>query len=323
MRNVWQGLALGLSLAAFVTGCDGGGDGTGGGGTGGATGGTGGSAGGAGGTGGSTGGAGGGSGTKAVSIQFEARVGQEVFDCAGTYTGLGTTAAEAKITDFRVYVHDVALISNGTAIPVTLEQDGVWQYENVALLDFESGAGSCANGTAEVHTTITGTVPEGDISAYEGIRFKVGVPFELNHHDVATAPSPLNLTALFWNWNGGYKFLRVDSLPTGAGTSFNLHLGSTECQDDGNGGVSACNKPNRPEIELTGKDPLVRKILVDYAAVVSGSDISQDAGGAPGCMSGAADPECAPIFERLGLDIQTGGPMPAQQLFSFDPSGPQ
>lgn len=320
MTKVWMGLAFGLSFAALVTGCDGGGDGTGGDGGHGGHGGHGGEMGGAGGTGGTggagaTGGTGGGS-TQAVVINFGAMVGDEAFDCAKTFTGLGTKAAEAKITDYRLYVHGVKLVAkDGGEVPVTLEQDGVWQYQDLALLDFESGSGSCANGTAELNTSIKGTVPAAE---YEGIKFTLGVPFELNHADVATAPSPLNLSALFWNWNGGYKFLRIDSVATGAAMSFNLHLGSTDCVDDGSGGVSSCGRPNRPEIELTGKDPLVTKIIVDYGAVIAGSDITADAGGAPGCMSGAADPECAPVFERLGLSVQEGTPLPGQTLFHFE-----
>ncbi|MEZ4306472.1 MAG: metallo-mystery pair system four-Cys motif protein [Polyangiaceae bacterium] len=306
-------------MLSVGSGCDGDGSGTGGsGGSGGDTGGAGGT-GGSGGTGGDTGGTGGtgGSGPMPFVINFEGRVGDKVFSCADTYTGLGTSNAEAKITDFRVYVHDIELLAGGEKIPVTLEQDGVWQYENLALLDFESGDGACANGTTELHTAITGTVPEGT-GPFDGIRFKVGVPFELNHADVATAPSPLNLTGLFWNWNGGYKFLRVDSVPVGAAMSFNLHLGSTECMDDGNGGVSMCNKPNRPEVELSGTSPLTTKILVDYAAAVSGADLSQNMGGAPGCMSGATDPECGPIFDHLGIDIDTGAPKAGQTMFRFE-----
>lgn len=307
-------VALGLSLAMFGAGCDGG-NGTGGAGGTGASGG--------GGAGGAGGGTGGGSNAQAVTLQFEARVGQEVFDCAGTFTGLGTAASEAKITDYRLYIHDVELLAGANALPVNLDQDTIWQFQNVALLDFESGSGSCANGTAELRTTVTGTVtlPSGDaeIGPFDGVRFKVGVPFELNHGDVALASSPLNLSALFWNWNGGYKFLRIDSVPVGANTPFNLHLGSTECQDDGMGNVSSCGKPNRPLVELSGKDPLATKILIDYAKMVSGSDLSADAGGAPGCMSGAADPECAPIFQKIGLSIDTGEPAPGQEAFSFDP----
>lgn len=318
MRTMLNVLTLGLFAALPLTGCDGGdsSSGTGGHAGHGGHGGTGGSAGSTGGQGGT-----GGAQMKVVNIEFEARVGDMAFDCANEYTGLGSTAVGAKITDFRVYVHDFALLVGGKSVPVALDQDGIWQVENLTLLDFESGSGSCSNGTAELHTTVVGSVSEADLGGAtpDGITFKVGVPFELNHNDVATAPSPLNLTALFWNWNGGYKFMRVDSLPAGAPMSFNMHLGSTGCQDDGNGGVSSCSKPNRPEIELTGKDPLSTKIVVDYAAVVATTDLSQDQGGAPGCMSGSTDPECKTTFEKLGLDVKTGQPAAGQEMFRWAP----
>lgn len=301
MRYPMMALVLGAGIALLTAGCDDGGSG-GSGGQGGS-----GAAGGEGGQGGS-----GGGGPMAASVTFEGRVGAETFDCGKTFTGLGSAASEAKITDFRFYVHDVQLrAKDGTLVPLTLEQDGVWQYQNLALVDFETGSGNCANGTAETHSTLTGTVPAGE---YDGISFKLGVPFDLNHADVAVAPSPLNLSALFWNWNGGYKFLRADSVAIGAAMSFNLHLGSTECQESG-GAVTSCAKPNRPTIELTGFDPLTTPIIADYAAVVAGTNVSQDQGGAPGCMSGADDPECLSVFERLGIDIQTGQPMPGQTFF--------
>ncbi|MEM7592163.1 MAG: MbnP family protein, partial [Cyanobacteria bacterium P01_A01_bin.83] len=86
-------------------------------------------------------------------------------------------------------------------------QDGKWQHQNVALLDFEDGTDSCDNGTPEIRTQVVGTIPEGD---YESLQFTLGVPPQLNHDDAAIAPSPLNLTSMWWNWQGGYKFLRLD-----------------------------------------------------------------------------------------------------------------
>lgn len=326
MRRTMIGLALTVGAAALTWGCDGDGNGAGasggqGGagaqGGGGAQGGQGGEGGqgGQGGEGaqGGQGGQGGSGGPVAVSITFEARVGAEVFDCTKTYPGLGTTAAEMKIADFRLYVHDVALVAkDGTTVPVTLDQDGAWQHENLALLDFESGSGACVNGNGELNTKIAGTAPAGD---YDGVAFKLGVPFALNHEDVAVAPSPLNLSGLFWSWNGGYKFMRIDGVAVGASKAFNVHLGSTNCKDDGGGGVSSCGRPNRPEVVLTGFDPLTKPILIDYAEIVSGNDLTQDGGGAPGCLGAAVDPECAAIFERLGLDLSTGEPQPGQTFF--------
>ncbi len=316
---------LGLTLGVAALGCGDGGSGTGGGGsatttttaTGGAAtggGGTGGAATGGGGTGGvATGGGGtGGAEPVAVSITFEAHVGAEVFACGKTFTGVGSPPADVTLADYRLYVHDVALHrADGTLVPVTLDQDGLWQYETLALLDFEDGTAGCANGTAETNAVVVGTAPPGD---YDGIAFKVGVPFALNHQDVAVAPSPLNLSGMFWNWLGGYKFIRIDSLPTGSDAAFNLHLGSTECQDDGNGGVSVCNRPNVPEIALGGFDPLTTAIVIDYAAVIAASDLKTNGGGPPGCMSGTTDPECGPVFERLGIDFADGSIHPEKQV---------
>ena len=318
---------LTLTLGVAATGCGDGGSGTGG--TGGGTtttvtGGTGGSGGttSSGGVGGTTssGGAGGttssggtgGAEPIAVSITFEAHVGEELFDCSKSFTGQGSPPADLLISDYRLYVHDVALHkADGTLVPVTLDQDGLWQLENMALLDFEDGSANCANGTPETSAVVVGTAPPGE---YDGVAFKVGVPFELNHQDAAVAPSPLNLSAMFWNWNGGYKFIRVDAAVIGGDTPFVLHLGSTGCMDDGNGGVSSCDRPNRPEVSLTGFDPLKTAIVIDYGAVVAASDLKANGGGPPGCMSGPTDPECALVFDRLGIDIADGSIHPDKQV---------
>ncbi|MDC0740021.1 MbnP family copper-binding protein [Polyangium mundeleinium] len=292
----WLIVALG---AALVAGCGGGGGGSGGNG-------------GSGGSGGSGGGGSGGGGPNLVDVElaFEGRVGDEVFDCGKTYTA-GSASTEVRITDFRLYVHDVRLLrKDGSEFPVELTQDGLWQHENLALLDFENKAGACANGTSETNTTIKGRVQAG---SYQGITFKVGVPFELNHGDAAAAPSPLNLSALFWNWNGGYKFLRVDAAPTAGGGAFNVHIGSTGCTEDASGAVTACDRSNRPEVRLTDFDPLAGKFVVDYAALVAENDLSQNAGGAPGCMAGFDDPECLAVMGRLGIHVDDGSVHPDEQ----------
>lgn len=272
-------------------------------------------------------------GAGAMTLHFEARVGSEKFSCSNMAMGMGTTNAMIEPLDFRVYVHDVRLINAaGEEVPFALTQDGKWQYKTLALLDFEDKTGTCANGTVDVHPTLEGTAPAG---TYTGIKFKIGVPFELNHADVATAPSPLNLSTLFWSWNGGYKFVRIDgktpAMDAGmdagmmmdggdggmvmAGGVFNIHLGSTECQGDAadGGAITMCNKPNRGEVSLQGFDPLSKTILVDYKALVSGNDMTKELGGAPGCMSGGTDPECPAILTRLGVNPTTGQPDATQQ----------
>ena len=146
--------------------------------------------------------------TQEVAINFEGWVGEDKFVCGESYDKVGASESTITPTDFRFYVSNVALIDeDGNAIPLELEQDGKWQYENTALLDFEDGTAACDNGTADTNTTIVGTIPEGN---YESLQFTLGVPKNLNHDDAAIAPSPLNLTSMWWNWQGGYKFLRAD-----------------------------------------------------------------------------------------------------------------
>ncbi len=242
-----------------------------------------------------------------VNVEFVGMVGSEMAACGQTYAGIGTTSSDLTLTDFRLYVHDVRVVTmDGVEVPVTLEQDGVWQHEGVALLDFENGDG-CEAGTAETHTSITGTAADG--GPFRAVRFRLGVPFELNHADAATAPSPLNLTAMFWNWRGGYKFFRVDGRTTGQPMGYRIHLGSTACDGDDRGNVTTCGNPNRPEIEVP-IDPATGAVRVDVAALLSGSDVDSDQGDAPGCMSGVDDPDCGPIFEGFGI----GGA--SQRLFT-------
>jgi len=143
-----------------------------------------------------------------IKLNFAAYVGEEEFVCGESYEGVGTEKSTITPKDFRFYVSNLALINDdGDAIPLELSQDGKWQYQNTALLDFEDGSSSCDNGTAEINTTVAGTIPAGD---YQSLQFTLGVPPNLNHDDAAIAPSPLNLTSMWWNWQGGYKFLRVD-----------------------------------------------------------------------------------------------------------------
>lgn len=148
-----------------------------------------------------------------VSLRFAAEVNGETFTCGQQYSPVGTTASTVTPGDFRFFISAVALIdAAGNAVPMQLTQDGMWQHENLALLDFENGSGPCINGNAALNDRIKGSVPAGD---YTGVQFTLGVPFALNHTDVVQAPSPLSLSAMFWNWQGGHRFLKVDMSTSG------------------------------------------------------------------------------------------------------------
>jgi hypothetical protein len=151
--------------------------------------------------------------TAQVSLNFAAQINGQPFACGQRYDGVGTTRSSITPSDFRMYVSEVKLLrQDGSAVPVQLAQDGIWQHQNVALIDFENGTGPCRNGTTATNTAVRGQVPAGN---YVGVELTVGVPFAQNHQDPTVAPAPLNSTAMFWNWQGGYKFIKFDTTSSG------------------------------------------------------------------------------------------------------------
>ncbi len=243
-----------------------------------------------------------------VVLKFAASVGNESARCGQMYSGLGTTGENAEVLDLRFYVSNIRLVNaGGEEVPLTLEQDGKWQVQNVALLDFEDGTGKCSDaGNADVNGEITGTVPDG---SYNGILFDLGVPFDMNHDDLAAAPTPLNVSAMYWAWSIGYKFVRVD-LETEAGLQWSVHVGSTMCESEGPADppASECGRPNRPQIAFSSFDSDHDTIVFDLLTLYLASDLSQDTPDtAAGCQSFPDDVnECTPVFPNFGLDFTTG-----------------
>lgn len=249
-----------------------------------------------------------------VSLSFVAEVNGAPFACGQSYSGIGTASTTITPKDLRLYVSDVELLdASGSATPLELDQDGVWQLDNLALLDFENATGACSNGTSATRTVIEGTAPAG---TYTGVRFVLGVPFELNHIDQTTAPAPLDLTALFWNWNGGYKFLRFDNEPDSELAGYNVHLGSTGCSPSGNPQTPAvsCVNEHRPVITFNDFDVSSQQIVADVGRLLAGSDLTTNTAFS-GCMAFPNDPDCPSIMNRLGLNYE-GSMSTGQSFFS-------
>lgn len=245
-------------------------------------------------------------GAKPFRLRFAATVGDQPFACGQSYSGIGTTASTITPTDFRLFVYNVELVrADGTATPVTLDQDETWQYRNIALLDFEDGRGPCRNGTPAAHTEITGSVAAGE---YKALRFRVGLPFDLDHGDPTRAPSPLNVSSMFWVWQVGYRFVKIDltTAATGAdaSTGFSVHLGSSGCVSKAMTAPPAteCKFPNKPTVTLDDFDPSRDVVVADLAALLRESNVDINTPNtAPGCMSEPNDPDCRGVNRMLGL----------------------
>lgn len=254
--------------------------------------------------------------TMAVSVQFAAAIGGEPWACGQTYAGVGTPPTDVEPRDLRFFVQDVRLVraSDGEAVPLVFDVVEPWQAETVALLDFEDGSGACADagGDVETNTVVTGVVPVDD---YDGLRFTVGVPEDLNHDDPLELPAPLTAGSMTWGWLFGFKFIKVEvqevveDPPFGGGT---FHLGSNGCTGMPAVEEITCALPNRAEIELAAFDVATDSVVLDVGALFAETDIVADTQ----CHSFQA--ECAPLFDRVGIDLASGLPSPTQVVFDVE-----
>lgn len=267
----------------------------------------------------------------AVNLQFAALINGQPFECGKSYPEVGSTKATLTPTDLRLFVSEVALVNSlGEAVPVKLTQDGIWQLDDIALLDFENGAGPCRNGTVAVNTGVRGTVPAGQ---YRGLKFTVGVPFTRNHGDPTLAASPLNNTVMFWSWQGGYRFIKFDaSSKPGASTveatdlgnfmaasGFSVHLGSTQCAStSATQAPVACKSPNRMMLKFDNYDPVKTVVAIDMGAALAATNVTVNARrSSPGCMSFEKDADCNAVMDAMGLPYDGLAPSGAQKLFSL------
>jgi len=251
---------------------------------------------------------------RAVTINFRAVVGDRAFACGESYENIGVGKSTFTPSEFRVFVSGVHLVTrSGERVPLALEQDNRWQNGDIAMLDFENGNGPCSNGTPDLRTTITGSAPEAD---YVAVELQLGVPFERNHGDLAAQPAPLSVTRMFWSWNAGHKFVRLDGR-TATGKNWVLHLGSSGCTPSGTASAppTECAQRNAAPVRFEGFDLTRDEIVADVAALYRASDLEDNQPQtAAGCMSSPADFDCAPIFRALGLPFGAAPALPQRFL---------
>ena len=263
--------------------------------------------------------------TQAVNLDFDIVADGRAVRCGTAVAGLGTGSVEGQPKDMRFYVSAVKMLkADGSEHAVKLGANDDWNLtvgdDGVTLIDLEDATGSCptATGTAATNSRLSGTVAQGE---YVGVKFVMGVPSALNHSDYATATKPLDSAAMAWSWQSGRKFAKIEVTdPAGAaGTwtakTFNFHLGSTGCTGNPvNGETTTCSAPNRMEVKLAAFNPATQKIALDLKALVAGEDVTVNAAGAAGCMSGGTDPECDTVFSALDIGWAADGTGSGQPL---------
>jgi uncharacterized repeat protein (TIGR04052 family) len=264
---------------------------------------------------------------QAVNLDFSVTAGGATFESNKALTVNGVS--NVTFRDMRFFVSEVTLVrADGTSVPVTLADDGVWQTKNVALLDFENGrslttAHSSGASTA-MNSKVTGSVPAG---AYTAIQFTIGVPENLNHLQINDSKAPLNISAMYWAWASGYKHAKIEFTTLDPSTTTkwtNMHLGSTgfgtspaatACTSNvSTGTFGNCPAKFRPRIAIEGALNLSnQRIVMNLDNLLKGYThlTSSDADGLGTCMPIAPSADflrCNPLSTNLGLKgrVSTG-----------------
>ncbi|WP_157673825.1 MbnP family copper-binding protein [Cognaticolwellia beringensis] len=129
------------------------------------------------------------------------------------------------------------------------------------------------------------------------IRFTLGVPFQVNHLNPLSQKSPLNLPSMFWVWQTGHKFMRLE-LAT-SDDQWLFHLGSTGCKSASvmRAPEQACRYPNTFHFEL----PLDKnqddqpEFSVDLAELLNNVELTS----ASSCQSEQDKLSCQQLFDNL------------------------
>ncbi len=254
-------------------------------------------------------------GDRDVTLRFDARFGSEPFACGRDFAGIGTSGGTVTPLDFRVYVHDVALVrAGGERVPLTIVDDEAWQHDGLVLLDFEDGSGACMTGSPLMNSEIRGTAPDHD--DYTGVQFLVGVPDAQNYLDGAT-PRPRSTPRVqWWSWAGGHKYIRLDVRPTSQ-PEFFYYLGATRATA-ASPRASPANTTTWRRSASTASTP-INVIKIDGAAILAGVDVDKVPDGMtdtlPGCMAFPGDPECPAMMAPLGLRFESDEASTTQTVF--------
>jgi len=177
---------------------------------------------------------------QAFSISFDHRVGPELLRLdSGNYTN--SAGQPFNITKFRYYIGNISLEN---------EKGKLYRVNNYFLIDEDNS------------TSKKIILPHVPADHYKFIRFIIGVD---SIHNVSGAQSgaldPLN--GMFWTWNTGYIFLKLEGRSPAsalAGNIFEYHIGGYKRPN---------NCIRQIELPLTGSSRSL-KIAVDVAKMLEG-----------------------------------------------------
>ncbi len=181
-----------------------------------------------------------------------------------------------QLQNLRFYLSDFSLNQQPLALV-----SSHWQQSQLALL------GTDCQGNSNWQLAFNQPLAAGKLN------FTLGLPFASNHQNPLTASPPLNHGELFWNWQLGYKFLRLDLQGPSHGWAF--HLGSTGCQSASvlRPPAVPCRAANTFAVSLDYQPG--QRLQLDLATLLAKVMLEPDSS----CMSDSQQSQCQQLFNNL------------------------
>lgn len=183
-----------------------------------------------------------------LSLSFQIMHQGERLRCKQGSLGFFNEQGRVVIETFAFYLHQLSLDIKSTEVNSRFEAlmpENNWQSNDLGLVVASTLCGDKNEKTTDkqafnhsiyAHLSEQASKLVVDRSKTEfkeqlkqlRLNFTLGVPFESNHANPLKQISPLNISSMFWSWQMGYKFMRIDlSAPD---DKFSFHLGSVGCQ---------------------------------------------------------------------------------------------
>ena len=217
--------------------------------------------------------------------------GDQVISCNQTLPGL----PQWRLENIQFYLSEFS--NNGQVVYLSDEGNDT-QQKNVALI------GSNCQSDGQWQLLFEQALVPGEFS------FNLGVPFTLNHQSPLTSKSPLNQSDMFWTWQMGHKFFRLDlakkqiekrDTDRNLQTGWQFHLGSTGCKSASvmRSPKQACAYPNRPRFTLTyqGETGLVLDLAPLLSDILNKPELTENS-----CMSDPHTLICKALFPNIGIN---------------------
>ncbi|MEJ2743140.1 MAG: metallo-mystery pair system four-Cys motif protein [Gammaproteobacteria bacterium] len=236
------------------------------------------------------------------SLTFQLQYNDQEIHCD---TPIKTNSAQWSLQRWQLYLYGVEIHHNqqwrsAQLIPTQTPQ--VTSDDRIALLSVicKQSADPQTQTTFNVRL-LSSVAPD----AVDAIRFTVGVPFDRNHQNPLTQTAPLNRPDMFWVWQTGHKFLRLEL--TNQSTPFIFHLGSTGCASASalRPAVEKCKNPNRIAVQLDNiKHPSI--LVFDLATILEKLDnkttTRDETNDTHNCLATPDAPLCQDILSTLGVN---------------------